>query len=138
MGNLVILHTGHTLNLLRLLLRLLRNQLLQVLNRILQLCSLSLTRLELLVPLVQLSLKVVDVVLHNGQLILSMLQLCTSVIKEVGLEIMTTIGDHQLIVQLLGMHLKMEVLLKNLLVALLNVPDEVVLGRRLVVILLQA
>jgi hypothetical protein len=138
MGNLVILHTGHTLNLLRLLLRLLRNQLLQVLNRILQLCSLSLTRLELLVPLMQLGLNVVDVVLHNGQLILSMLQLCTSVIKEVGLEIMTTIGDHQLVVQLLGTHLKMQVLLKNLLVALLNVPDEVVLGRRLVVILLQA
>jgi hypothetical protein len=67
-----------------------------------------------------------------------LLQPCTSVIKEVGLEITTTIGDHQLIVQLLGTHLKMEVLLKNLLVALLNVPDEVVLGRRLVVILLQA
>jgi hypothetical protein len=83
MDNLVILHTWHALNLLGVLLRLLRNQLLQVLNRILQFCSLSLTRLELLIPLVQLGLEVGDVVLRDGQLVLSVLQPCTSVIKEV-------------------------------------------------------
>jgi hypothetical protein len=55
-----------------------------VLNRILQLCSLSLTRLELLILLVQLGLEVVDVVLRDGQLVLSVLQSCTSIIKEAG------------------------------------------------------
>jgi hypothetical protein len=68
-----------------------------VLNRILQLCSISLTRLELL-PLVQLGLEVVDIVLRDGQLILSVLQPCTSVIKEVGLETAAVISPHQLIV----------------------------------------
>jgi hypothetical protein len=66
MSNLIVLHTGHALNLIRLLLRLLKNQLLQVLNRILQLYSMCLTRLELLVPLVQLGLEVVDVVLCDS------------------------------------------------------------------------
>jgi hypothetical protein len=66
MSNLIVLHTGHALNLIRLLLRLLKNQLLQVLNHILQLYSMCLTRLELLVPLVQLSLEVVDIVLCDS------------------------------------------------------------------------
>jgi hypothetical protein len=48
MDNLVVLHTGHALDLLGVLLRLLRllgNQLLQLLHRVLQVCGLSLTRL---------------------------------------------------------------------------------------------
>jgi hypothetical protein len=134
MDNLVVLQTEHALNLLRLLV----NQLLQVLNRMLQLYSLSLTSLELLVPLVQLSLKVVDVVLHDGQLILSVLQQCTSVVKEVSLEIMVAISSYQLIIQLLDTSLKMVVLLKELSVILLNVLDEAVLGLHLVDILVQA
>jgi hypothetical protein len=63
MDNLVVLYTGHTLDLLGVLLRLLRllgDQLLQVLDRILLLYGLSLTHLKLLVPLVQLGLKVVE------------------------------------------------------------------------------
>jgi hypothetical protein len=63
MDNLVVLYTGHTLDLLGVLLRLLRllgGQLLQVLDRILLLYGLSLTHLKLLVPLVQLGLKVVE------------------------------------------------------------------------------
>jgi hypothetical protein len=55
MDNLVVLHTGHALNLLRVLLgflRLLRNQLLQMLGRVLQLGGLSLTHLKLLISLV--------------------------------------------------------------------------------------
>jgi hypothetical protein len=141
MDNLVVLHTGHALNLLRILLKLIRlleNQLLQVLNHILQLCSLSLTRLELLVPLMQLSLEVVDVVLRDSLLILSALQSCTSVIKEVGLEITAAISPHQPVIQLLDMCLKAVVLLKELSVALLNVFDEAVLGRHLVVVLFHA
>jgi hypothetical protein len=50
---------------------------------------------------VQLGLEVVDVVLRDGQLVLSMLQPCMSVVKEVGLEITTVISPHQLDVQLL-------------------------------------
>jgi 2-polyprenyl-3-methyl-5-hydroxy-6-metoxy-1,4-benzoquinol methylase len=46
---------------------------------------------------VQLSLEVVDVALGSGQLILSMLQSGASVI---GLEVMTAISPHQLIIQL--------------------------------------
>jgi hypothetical protein len=136
MDNLVVLHTIHALNLLRILLRLLGNQLLQVLNCVLQLYSLSLTCLELLIPLVQLGLEVVNVVLRDGQLVSSVLQPCMSVVKEVGLEITTAISPHQLIVQLLDTCLKAVVLLKELSVALLNVFDETVLGRHLVVILL--
>jgi hypothetical protein len=141
MDNLVVLYTEHTLNLLRVLLELLRlhgNQLLQVLNCILQLCSLRLTHLELLIPLVQLSLEVVDIVLHDDQLILSMMQPCTSVVKEVSLEIIATISPHQLIVQLLDTFLMVVVLLKEHSIALLDVFDEAILGRHLVVILLQA
>jgi hypothetical protein len=64
MDNLVVLHSGHALDLLGVLLGLVRllgsleNQLLQVLYLVLQLGSLSLTRLELLISLVQLDLEV--------------------------------------------------------------------------------
>jgi hypothetical protein len=58
-----------------------------VLNHILQLYSLSLTRLKLLVPLVQLGVEVVDIALGSGQLVLSMLQLGAGIIEEVSLEV---------------------------------------------------
>jgi hypothetical protein len=73
MHNLVVLHTGHALDLLGVLLRLLRDQLLQMLDRVLQLGGLSLTHLELLVTLMQLGLEVVDVALGGNQLILGIL-----------------------------------------------------------------
>jgi hypothetical protein len=69
MNNIVVLHTGQALNLLGVLLRHLRllgDQLLQVLYLMLQLCSLGLTRLELLISLVQLGLEVVDVALGSS------------------------------------------------------------------------
>jgi hypothetical protein len=99
---------------------------------------LSLTRLELLVPLVQLVLEVVDIVQGGSQLVLSVLQPCTSVIKEVGLDVTTMVCPHQLIVQLLDTRLKVVVLLEELSVVLLDVFDEAVLGKHLVVVLLQA
>jgi hypothetical protein len=105
-----------------------------VLDRILQLHGLSLTHLELLVPLVQLSLDVVDIALGDGQLILCVLQPSTGVIKEVGLDITAVVHPHQLIVQLLGARPKVVVLLEELS----DVFDEAVLGSHLVVILLQA
>jgi hypothetical protein len=80
----------------------------------------------------------VDVVLHDGQLILSVLQLWMSIVEEVGLEITTVISPHQLIVQLLDTCLKAVVHLEELPVALLDVLDEKVLGRHLVVVLIQA
>jgi hypothetical protein len=58
-----------------------------VLDHILQLYSLSLTRLKLLVPLVQLGVEVVDIALGSGQLVLSMLQLGAGIIEEVSLEV---------------------------------------------------
>jgi hypothetical protein len=76
MNNLIVLHTGHALDLLGVLLgllQLLRDQLLQMLDRILQLSGLSLTHLELLILLMQLGLKVVDVALSSDQLILGVL-----------------------------------------------------------------
>jgi hypothetical protein len=75
MDNLVVLNTGHALDLLRLLrlLGLLGDQLLQVFYLVLQFCSLSMTRLELLISIVQLGLEVVDVTLGGVQLVLSML-----------------------------------------------------------------
>jgi hypothetical protein len=109
-----------------------------VLDRILQLCGLSLTHLELLVPLVQLGLEVVDIALGSGQLILSVLQSGAGIIKEVGFEVMVAISPNQLIVQLLDTRLKASVLLKKLSVALLNVRDGAILGLHLVGILLQA
>jgi hypothetical protein len=56
----------------------------------------------------------------------------------VGLEIKATVSPHQLVVQLLDMFLKAVFLLTELSVALLDVFDEAVLGRHLVVVLLQA
>jgi hypothetical protein len=76
MDNLVVLHTRHALDLIRVFLRLLwllRDQLLQMLDRILQLGGLSLTHLELLISLVQLGLEVMDVALSSDQLILGVL-----------------------------------------------------------------
>jgi hypothetical protein len=86
----------------------------------------------------QLSVKVVNIALGGGQLILSVLQPGARIVKEVSLDVMAVISPHQLIVQLLDRRLKKLVLLKELLVALLNVLDEVVLGLHLVGILLQA
>jgi hypothetical protein len=140
MDNLVVLHTGHALDLLEILLghlRLLGDQLLQVLYLILQLCGLNLTHLKLHISLVQLVLEVVNIALGGGQLILSVMQLSASVVKEVSLEVTATISPHQLVVQLLDTRLKAGVLLKKLSVTLLNVLDEAVLGLHLVDILLQ-
>jgi hypothetical protein len=109
-----------------------------VFNHILRFHGLSLTHLELLVPLVQLRLEVVDIVLGDGQLIMSMLQLCMSIVKEVSLDITATVRPHQLIVQLLDARLKAEVLLEELSITLLDVFDEAGLGLHLVVVLLQA
>jgi hypothetical protein len=109
-----------------------------VLNHNLQLYGLSLTRLELLIPLVQPSLEVVNIALGGGQLIMSVLQPGAGIVKEVTLEVTAAVRPHQLIDQLLHTRLKAVVLLKELLVALLNVLDGAVLGLHLVGILLQA
>jgi hypothetical protein len=109
-----------------------------MLNCILQLGGLSLTRLELLVSLVQLGLEVVDVALSSDRLVLGVLQPGVGVIEEVQIHIMATVGPHQLVVQLLDARFQAVVLLKKLTVTLLDVLDEAVLGRHLVVILLQA
>jgi hypothetical protein len=140
MDNLFVLHTGHALDLLGVLrlLRLLRNQLLQMLDRVLQLGGMGLTHLKLLISLVQLGLEVVDVVLSSDQLILGVLQLGAGVIKEVRLHVAAAVGPHQLIVQLLDACFQAVVLLKKLSITLLDVLDEAVLGRHLVVVLLQA
>jgi hypothetical protein len=86
---------------------------------------------------VQLGLEVVDVALGSGQLVLSVLQSGAGVIEVVGLEVTAAISPHQLIVQLPNTHLKADVLLKNLLIALLNILDGTVLGLHLVGALLQ-
>jgi hypothetical protein len=104
----------------------------------LQLYSLGLTRLELLISLVELGLEVVDVALGGVQLILSVLQSGMGIIKVVGLEVTTVISPHQLIIQLLDTRLKAGILLEKLSVALLNVLDGAVLGLHLAGILLQA
>jgi hypothetical protein len=85
MDNLLALHTGHATDLLELLklLWLLKDQLLQMLDRMLQLCRLRLTPLELLIPLMQLGLEVVDIALGSGQLILSVLLSGAGNIEEV-------------------------------------------------------
>jgi hypothetical protein len=140
MDNLVIVHTRHAQNLLGLLrlLGLRRDQLLQVLHLMFQVSGLSLTRLQLLVSLVQLDLEVVDVALGGGQLVLSVLQSGADVIEVVGLKVMIAISPHQLIVQLLDTRLKAGILLKKLSVALLNVLDSAVLSLHLTGALLQA
>jgi hypothetical protein len=111
MDNLVVLHTEHALDLLKVILRLLRllrilrYQLLQMLDRVLQLNGLSLTRLELLISLVQLGLKVVDVALSSDQLIMGVLQPGAGVIEKVRLHIVAAVGTHQLIIQFLDTRL---------------------------------
>jgi hypothetical protein len=140
MDNLVVLHTGHALDLLGVilrLLRLLRDQLLQMLDRVLQLGGLSLTNLELLVSFVRLDLEVVDVALCSDQLILGVLQLGAGVVEEVRLHVVAVVGPHQLIVQLDDARFQVVVLLKKIAVTLLDVLDEAILGRHLVVLLLQ-
>jgi hypothetical protein len=135
MDNLVIVHTGHALDLLRVH-RFWRNQLLQVLHLMLQVCGLSLTHLQLLVSRVQLGLEVVDIALGDGHLVLSVLQSGSGVVEVIDLEVTTAISPHQLIVLLLGARLKAGVLLKELSIALLNVLDCAVLGLHLASILL--
>jgi hypothetical protein len=81
---------------------------------------------------------VVDIVLGDGQLVLSVLQLGTGIIKEVRLDIVDAVCPHQLVVQPIGMRLKMVVLLEELSVALLDVLDNAVLFLHPVIILLQA
>jgi hypothetical protein len=81
---------------------------------------------------------VVDIVLGDGQLVLSVLQSCTCIVKKVSLDVATMVRPHQLVVQLLDMCLKMVVLLKELSVALLDVLDKAVLFVHLVIVLLQA
>jgi hypothetical protein len=83
-----------------------------VVHHIQQLLCLSLTHLELLVPLMQLNLEVVDVVLREVQLTMSVLQLCMGVVKGFGLEVMAALCHHQLVVQLLDVHLESVVLLE--------------------------
>jgi hypothetical protein len=97
----------------------------------LQLCGLSLTRLKLL------GLKVVDVALGGGQLVLSVLQSDAGIIREVDLEVMAAISPHQLIIQFLDTRLKVGVLLEKHSVALLNVLDGTVLDLHLTGVLLQ-
>jgi hypothetical protein len=103
-----------------------------------QVCGLSLTRLELLISLVQLGLDVVDVALGDGQLILSILQLGAGVVEEVSLDVTAARSPHQIIIQFLDACLKAGVLLEKLSVALLNVLDDAVLGLHLPDALLQA
>jgi hypothetical protein len=109
-----------------------------MLHLVLRVCGVSLTHLELLISLMQLSLEVVDVALGGGQLILSMLQSSAGVIEVTSLEVMTAISPHQLIIQFLDTRLKAGILLKELSVALLNVLDGVILGLHLASVLLQA
>jgi hypothetical protein len=140
MDNQVVLHTRHALDILRVLLRLLwllRDQLLQMLDRVVQLDGLSLSRLELLVSLVQLGLEVVDVALSSDQLVLGVLQPGVGVVEEVRLHVAVPIGPHQLIIQFLDAHFQAVVLLEKVAVTLLDILDEAILGRHLVVILLQ-
>jgi hypothetical protein len=135
MDNLDVLYTGHALDLLGVLLGLLRllgDQLLQVLYLMLQLYGLRLTRLEMLVSLMQLGLKAVDVTMGGVQLILSVLQSGASIIKEVSFEVTAVISPHQLIIQFPDTRLKAGVLLEKLSVALLNIVDGAVLGLHLV------
>jgi hypothetical protein len=79
----------------------------------------------------------VNVVLGDGQLVLSVLQLCTCIIKEVRLGVAVVVHPHQLIVQRLDLRLKTMVLLEELSVALLDVLDGAVLLLHQVLVLLQ-
>jgi hypothetical protein len=97
MDNLVVLHTGYALNLLRVLLGLLwllRDQLLQMLDHVLQLGGLRMTCLKLLISLVQLGLEVVDVALSSDQLILGILQPGAGVVEEVRLHATVAVRPH--------------------------------------------
>jgi hypothetical protein len=76
--------------------------------------------------------------LGGGQLVLRVLQSGVGVIEVIGLEVTAAINPHQLIVQLLDMHLKMGILLEKLSVALLNVLNGAVLGLHLAGAHLQA
>jgi hypothetical protein len=87
---------------------------------------------------VQLGLEVVGIALGGGQLVLRVLQSGVGVIEVIGLEVTAAINPHQLIVQLLDMHLKAGILLEKLSVALLNVLNGAVLGLHLAGALLQA
>jgi hypothetical protein len=101
MDNLVVLHTRHALDLLGVLirlLRLLRDQLLEILDCVLQLGGMSLTRIELLISLVQLGLEVVYVAMSSAQLVLGVLQPGAGVIEEIRLHITAAVGPHQLII----------------------------------------
>jgi hypothetical protein len=89
---------------------------------VLQVYGLSLTHLQLLVSLVQLSFEVVDIALGSSQLILSMLQSGAGVVEVISLEVMAVISPHQLIVQLPDSRLKVGVLLKEFSVALSEYP----------------
>jgi hypothetical protein len=77
-------------------------------------------------------------VLSSDQLVLGVLQLGAGVVEEVWLHVAAAVGPHQLIIQLLDVRFQVVVLMKKLAVTLLNVLDEAVLDRHLVVILLQA
>jgi hypothetical protein len=77
----------------------------------LQVCSLRLTRIWLLLSLVQLGLEVVDAALGSGQLVLSVLQSCVGVMEVISLEVTTVISPHQLIIQLPDACLQAAVLL---------------------------
>jgi hypothetical protein len=76
--------------------------------------------------------------LGGGQLVLRVLQSGVGVIEVIGLEVTAAINPHQLIVQLLDMHLKAGILLEKLSVALLNALNGVVLGLHMAGALLQA
>jgi hypothetical protein len=69
---------------------------------------------------------------------LIVLQSGAGVIEVIGLEVTAAVSPHKLIIQLLDTRLKVDVLMKELSVALLNVLDCTVLGLHLANILLQA
>jgi hypothetical protein len=77
-----------------------------------------------------------DVALSSNQLILCVLQSGAGIVEEVLLHIAAAVGPHQLVVPLLDARFQAVVLLKKLTVTLLDVLDETVIDRHLVVILL--
>jgi hypothetical protein len=78
-----------------------------------------------------------DVALGSNQLILSVLQSGVGVVEIVSLEVAAVISPHQLITQLPDARLQAGVILQKLLVALLDVLDDVVPGLQLIGALLQ-